>query len=153
TSIDEEPAYDAPRAVSKDASQIDGASNASKSPLAQQGTEAPRSSADSAKGADESNPAAPRSDEANAEAIPSVDSDRGASDQPEKRENVEPQPDPKPPAQPEKLATTDGDRFPTFESVPDAAFEALAKAAPVGGGNAKTTYLTTLYGMIVPLMH
>jgi TonB family protein len=43
--------------------------------------------------------------------------------------------------------------FPPFESVPDFDFESLAKQTLVAGGNAKSTYLSVLYGMVMPHMH
>jgi protein TonB len=62
------------------------------------------------------------------------------------------------PAQPEQQATLEpqikthaaagAERFPTFDSVPDVDFGALAKAAPIAGGNAKATYLSIIFGMI-----
>ncbi len=41
----------------------------------------------------------------------------------------------------------------TFDSVPDVDFGGAAIQSPVTGGNAKSTYLTVLYGLIVPRLH
>lgn len=41
----------------------------------------------------------------------------------------------------------------TFENVPDVDFGGAAIRSPVTGGNAKSTYLSQLYGLIVPRLH
>jgi protein TonB len=41
----------------------------------------------------------------------------------------------------------------TFENVPDVDFGGVAIKSPVTGGNAKSTYLSILYGLIVPKLH
>jgi TonB family protein len=50
----------------------------------------------------------------------------------------------------EKPQTAAGYQFPTFDSVPDVDFGAAAKQTSVAGGKAVSTYLTVLYGMIMP---
>jgi TonB family protein len=44
-------------------------------------------------------------------------------------------------------------QLPAYESAPEFDFGSLFKQTPVAGGTAKATYLSTLYGMIVPRMH
>ena len=41
----------------------------------------------------------------------------------------------------------------TFDTVPDVEFGGAAIKSPVTGGNAKSTYLSVLYGLIVPRLH
>jgi TonB family protein len=43
-------------------------------------------------------------------------------------------------------------QFPSFDSVPDVDFGSAAKQTSVAGGKAKATYLTMLYGLIMPHM-
>jgi protein TonB len=56
---------------------------------------------------------------------------------------------PAPPPKPSVLAALPK----TFDSVPDVDFGGAAIKSPVTGGNAKSTYLSTLYGLIVPRLH
>ncbi|HLW90308.1 MAG TPA: TonB family protein [Roseiarcus sp.] len=151
--IDEEPATDAPRAISKEKTEADGSNDASKSPISQQGKAPPPSSVDPANGGAEANPVKPLPDKADAEPLPASDSARETAEQADQQPQPAPQPDAQSPPKPEKQTATNGDQFPTFDSVPDVDFEALAQASTVAGGQARTTYLSTLYGMIVPLMH
>jgi periplasmic protein TonB len=66
---------------------------------------------------------------------------------PVKAETPAPAPSPKPkPTQLASLPTT-------FENVPDLDFGGAAIKSPVTGGNAKSTYLSMLYGLIVPRLH
>ena len=44
-------------------------------------------------------------------------------------------------------------QLPAYEAAPEFDFGSLFKQTPVAGGTAKATYLSTLYGMIVPRMH
>ena len=48
--------------------------------------------------------------------------------------------------------SADGFQLPKFDSVPDIDFGA-AMASPVDGGNARTTYFSILYGLIMPRFH
>ncbi len=62
---------------------------------------------------------------------------------------AEPQKPPEKPAPAPKPAPS----TPMFASIPEVDFGGAAMMAPVSGGNAKATYLTILYGLIVPRLH
>lgn len=61
----------------------------------------------------------------------------------------EPTATPAPPPKPSVMAALPK----TFDTVPDVDFGGAAIKSPVTGGNAKSTYLSTLYGLIVPRLH
>jgi protein TonB len=62
-----------------------------------------------------------------------------------------PKPVAAPPASPaQKPAVAKGKPVPMFESLPDVEFGGAALKAPVAGGQARATYLTVVYGMIMP---
>jgi protein TonB len=162
---DEQPAFDAPRAVNEKKSETEGSNAISMAPVAQQSTKPPDSNSDPAKAAapkpadappPQQSPAEPHSDVAETEPLPTADSSQKTPESMETRADAEakPQtqttPDPQPQPQAEKQAASAGDRLPTFASVPDIDFESLAKSSPVAGGQAKATYLSIVYGMIVP---
>jgi len=54
---------------------------------------------------------------------------------------------------PKETHAPDNPGFPSFDSVPDLDAGAFAKPAPVAGGRAKATYLSTIYGMIMARVH
>lgn len=150
--IDLEPAHDAPRAATEDKTPREGADshkNAEKKDAPDQ-TQA----GDKAASSDAAKPVVPTADH-QAEAK----DDNG----PEKASD-----DPLAPAEPPstaavapksqaKVATligqplptwSKGKQFSTFEPLPDVDF-GVAAASPVGGGQAQTTYLTIVYGLIM----
>lgn len=69
-------------------------------------------------------------------------------------EKPEPKPEPKDQGPSKKgEANSIADQLAALAPIPDYKLAAPPKPSPVGGGQAKTTYLTILYGLIMPHMH
>jgi protein TonB len=148
--VTEEPAFDAPRAANNEKretetfdepSKVAGAPPPSPDPNPERTVE-PRQEG-KPRAAEKS--ADPVLEKPAAEAPPTTESADEKSSQSQARADAE--------AQSEKPKTSTDFQFPTFESVPDVDFESAAKQTPVAGGAAKATYLSILYGMIMPHMH
>jgi TonB family protein len=75
---------------------------------------------------------------------PTAETDRPKAEQQQARAEPE--------AKTEAPKTAPDYQFPTFESVPDIDFGSAAKQTLVSGGKAKATYLSMLYGLIMPHM-
>jgi protein TonB len=56
-------------------------------------------------------------------------------------------------AQPEASAQPDTNRLPLFAATPGLDFGAMAKTAPIATGQAKATYLSIVYGLVMARMH
>lgn len=151
--LDEKPAVDAPREQSQEkqkresADKENGAPKQAKSLLEQLKTEQP-----SDPGAQ---PPAEQKPEETAKALdenrPDAETIDAAAQKPQQK------PDQKP-AQPKKAPIGAGgksvaDIVASLAPLPEAKFGAQTKPSPVSGGSAETTYLTILYGLIMPKFH
>jgi protein TonB len=150
---EEAPATDAPK-DSTDKTATDGAGAVSKTPpapppvkppgqkAAQPGDPGPKP--DAANPGKEASPD-PVKDKTVSEPDPNGEAKPAAPEPPQAKAELE--------TPPEKPSASPGAPKPLFDSVPDIDFEAAAKAAIVGGGNARATYFSILYGLIVPKVH
>jgi TonB family protein len=148
----EKPATDAPRAATKENVDRDGPVKPGAAPKPQP-TPAPASPPPTS--AAEQGPqrdgeseaprltAEPTPDRPDAEILPLHDRtpDKSAEEQARAENKIE-QPTPSRPA-------AKSQQFPTFAALPDIDFGGAAKQTPIAGGNAKSTYLSVLYAMIV----
>jgi len=138
----QEPAFDAPRAGNNEKTDAEAADKTAKPAPAKPPSPDPASSA----AAGPKQEGAPRPDEHPPErATPTpaeVNRPAAASDA---EAQVQ--------AQAEQPRTGAAFQFPAYESAPEFDFGSLFKQNLIAGGSAKETYLTTLYGMIVPRLH
>lgn len=163
--LDEDPAFDAPRAANKEKVERDASGTASTAPSA--ATPAAPASAASAAGGTagpmqegelraSENSAEPKVDKPDAETItPSEpDPDREKSDRQEAHADKEVPPPKLPSLIGEPFpAWSSGQKLPPFESLPDVELAGAADATPIDGGKAKATYLTIIYGLVMSHMH
>lgn len=146
----EEPATDAPRAANNEKLETEAPDAAPKpAPAPPPPTPEPEKAAEPTRQGElqpKDNSAEPVLDKPADEArpAPTPAPDPAKPDQQQARAETE--------AKTEKPKTSADFQLPTFESVPDVDFGAAAKQTPVAGGNAKATYLSILYGMIIPHM-
>lgn len=150
---EEPPATDAPR-DSKDKTATDGADAVSKAPPTPPPVEPPGQKADEPKDPGPN----PEADKPAKDASPDPIKDKTVSE-PDPNGEAKPAA-PEPPqakaeleTPPEKPSAAVGQPKPLFDSVPDIDFGAAARAAIVGGGSARATYFSILYGLIVPRVH
>ncbi len=159
---DEEPAFDAPRAATKEKIERDAPDQSTKASPAAAPMRQPSSGLAAAEtagpiqegerdAADKS--PAPALDTPDAEVIRAPGSDREESGQRQARADAQVQPD--------NLATFGGEPFPpwsighpsSFESLPGLEIAGAAEETPIAGGNARATYLSIVYGMVMSHMH
>ena len=157
--LDETTAHDAPRDPTKEQAERESADDVSQSPPATSTPEPPATRPDSAKSAEDW-----AKDELKAPSVPvdapptKADTDLSSAPETEARQPVE---------KPEETAAdpsavgvpafvglpfpkwTKGEAVPNFAPMPDFKIASAAEAAPIGGGKAKTTYLSVLYGLIM----
>jgi TonB family protein len=143
--LDEKPAFDAPRVANNEKVEIEGPDEAARAPPALTPEKPPsptpaetKSPPHEAEAQSRESPAASASDKSADEATPT-----GELKAPQSEQHAEAQ------AQPDAPPDAGAPRFPTFESVPDIDFDALAKPAPIAGGKANATYSTIIYGLIM----
>ena len=161
-SVDEEPAFDAPRAANKEKIARDAPGEESKASPAPEPMKqanpglAPAESAGPTQQGERNgaeNSAGPALDRPDAEVIASPGLEREKPEQREARADKQ--------AEPENLATFGGEPFPawsighpsTFGPLPGLEIAGAAESTPIGGGNAKATYLSIVYGMVMSHMH
>ena len=150
--IDLEPAHDAPRAAASDVKTPqygdDAAKNADKQAPPEEKQAGERTAS-----AEEAKPAEPTADRPAAakdlgDPMQAIDDAQALAQAPGTIQSPDSQ---------TKIATMIGQplptwskskQFSTFDPIPDVQFGASA-ASPIGGGNAKTTYLTIVYGLIM----
>jgi TonB family protein len=145
--FDEKPAVDAPRASNNEKVDDSDSDKLMKSPLVKE--EKPVSAKPDPTPNPDAGHDAPKPQAEAASNAPPLDAPQSPTGefavekpaQPERQAKVE-----EPPI--ESHAAAGAEKFPTFASVPDVDFGALAKAAPIAGGKAKATYLSIIYGMI-----
>jgi periplasmic protein TonB len=152
--LDEKPAFDAPRAANNEKLEIEAPDKAAKAPPAPTPEKPPSPNPDETKAPGPTHEAAAQAQQSTAasaseksadEATPTGELNREKPSQLEQHAEAE--------TQPNSPAAAGALQFPTFDSVPDIDFGALAKPAPIAGGKAKATYLSTIYGMIMARVH
>ena len=148
---DEKPAYDAPRPANDEKVEREAPDAITKAPPAPEPTKPPGQDAETGKATGpeaeaetpaKESPADPAKDKTIPAPAPTGEVKPQAPQPPQTHAETEVPPQPP--------AASAGARIPKFDTVPDVQFSGAAKAAPVAGGNAKATYLTIVYGMIVP---
>jgi protein TonB len=149
--LDEKPAYDAPRPANDEKVEREAPDAVTKAPPTPPPVKPPGQDAETGKATGpeaeaetpaKETPADPAKDKTIAEPAPTGEVKQQAPQPPQTQ--VETEVPPQPPA------ASAGARIPKLDTVPDVQFSGAAKAAPVAGGNAKATYLTIVYGMIIP---
>jgi TonB family protein len=143
--IDLKPAFDAPAPANKEKIEREAADEA---------TKAPPPTPDEQKPASAKTGGSTSEDTLHAPSTP-IDGapDRPADEliPPPRQANLkapEQQPPAETSAEQQNQARSAGQKFPTFEPLPEVEFAGAAKSTPIAGGKAKSTYLTILYGMI-----
>ncbi len=155
--IEEKPAYDAPKAESKAKSETDA-------PQEEKDVKTPRK-------AEPTEKVVPKDEKPQGLKDAKDDADGDKTPEPTPEKQVEDKPDaeiieraektPTPTEKPEKKdtkpakkgeSTSIADQVAALAPLPDFKLAAPPKPSPVGGGQAKTTYLTILYGLIMPHM-
>jgi periplasmic protein TonB len=160
--IDEDPAFDAPRAANNEKIERDAPDQASKAPPAPTPTEKPGAGAapggetgpvrqGELQAADHAAEAAV--DKPDAEVIKKAEVDRDKSEQQQASVDTKPEAQKMPSLVGQSLPSWSSGQLPTFEPMPDVQLDSAAKTSPIDGGKAKTTYLTILYGLVMARMH
>lgn len=148
--LDETEAHDAPRAGT---SKTDDSGTTEKEAKAAPAAPAPDASAERVSGAE----AEAKAPTPQAATVPDVAPPTPETPPLPETNGDAPPPNPKQamsaPAAPAKPAPAAGKPKPIFDSVPDVDFGGAAKMAAVSGGMAKATYLSIVYGMIMPHIH
>ncbi len=146
--LDETIATDAPRSGKDEIDERNAPDRAMKAPVRAPPTArgpAPQKPAPAPPMPEDARPSLePETDDAPVDARPDAEVIRPAN-----MKHDKPQP-PTPKAGSEKSI---GEQLAAMEFLPDVQFGAASKKSPVGGGNAKSTYLSILYGMIVAHMN
>jgi protein TonB len=161
--IDEDPAFDAPRAANNEKIERDAPDQASTTPPpAQTPTETPGAGAapggetgpvrqGELQAADHA--AEPTVDKPDAEVVKKPELDRDKSEQQQASVDTKAEPQKLPSLVGQSLPSWSRGQLPTFEPMPDVQLDSAAKTSPIAGGKAKTTYLTILYGLVMARMH
>jgi TonB family protein len=160
--IDEDPAFDAPRAANNEKIERDAPDQASKAPPAPTPTETPGAGAapggetgpvrqGELQAADHA--AEPTVDKPDAEVVKKPELDRDKSEQQQASVDTKAEPQKLPSLVGQSLPSWSRGQLPTFEPMPDVQLDSAAKTSPIAGGKAKTTYLTILYGLVMARMH
>ncbi|MBG0809055.1 TonB family protein [Methylosinus sp. H3A] len=154
---DEKPAFDAPRAPNQEKLDREAPDQETKSARREPPNEqraakpAPEKSADPQKqqaAAAKPEPATPKAEEdkADAEIVEQAQPQLEARlDDKQGEVEIKASPEPKPKSIADQLAS--------LEPLPDFKLSGSSKTAPVSGGTAKTTYLSVLFGLIMPHMN
>lgn len=154
--LDEKPAFDAPRAANDEKIEREAPDDVSRTPRVAPPTEAvaprpaPETKPDTpqeaaSQAAPEPSAAAPAESKPDAEAIERAEVKRDKPQQDDSHAATQ--------AEPQKGAQSLADLLANIEPLPDYQVGSAARPAPVAGGKAKTTYLSILYGLIMPHMH
>lgn len=153
--IDEKPATDAPKAESKEKSEQNAPEEAKEAKTKRNEPEKvapqddkPQGLKDAEDDADGDKPPAPTTDKQvedkpDAEIVERAEKTPKPTEKPEPKEN-------KPAKKGESMSIAD--QVAALAPLPDFKLAAPPKPSPVAGGQAKTTYLTILYGLIMPHM-
>lgn len=148
--LDEQPAFDAPRLANNAKQETESPDDPAKSPPAPEEAKPPSPKPEPSKAQEASKDDTPQKEQAAPLENAAEPSPQGETP-PQQKEPAEKHAEAEAPK--DASAATDAARFPTFESVPDIDFGALAKPAPIAGGKAKATYLSIIYGMIMARIH
>jgi protein TonB len=158
-SIEEEPATDAPRAANDEKVERktpDKETNTppAPTPTTEQNPGGPAGKESTETARQEAPQAAQTSwarsdDKPDAEVVSAVESELQKAEQ---EARAEPQPQPQLAGSEMFPAWSIGQQSPIFDALRDSELASAAEATPVAGGSAKSTYLTILYGMIMPHM-
>lgn len=155
--LDEKPAYDAPRAANRETVKREAPDQETKAQR-----QAPPDTARAAKPSPETTADPQQQQEAKAELAP--EAPKAQEDKPDAEilEQAKPEPKTQPDqkqgqveikASPEPKPKSISEQLAALEPVPDYKFAGSSKPAPVSGGTSDTSYLSVLHGMIVPHMH
>lgn len=152
---DEKPAFDAPEAESKTKSDVNAPEEKDlKTPKNAQEKDAPKDDKPQGMKDGEDEEGKAKAPEETKETLLKEKSDAEIIEQaaPEKKPQENPDPNEKGPVK-KGEANSIADQLAALAPIPDYKLSAPRKFSPVGGGHAKTTYLTILYGLIMPHMH
>ncbi len=136
--IDEKPATDAPRAVTAEQTERDAPDDATHAPT-------PAKPSDPPPAAGRIDPPEETASRQSIEDKPNAEAVAPAAPRRAEKERQASQPKPADDPRPQTL----GDQFASFTPMPDYKIGGAAKQTPVSGGQAKATYLSILYGMIM----
>jgi TonB family protein len=155
--LDEKPAYDAPRAANRETVQREAPDQETKAQR-----QAPPDTARASKPSPETTADPQQQQEAKAEMAPEAPKAEEEKPDAEILEQAKPEPKPQPDqkqgkveikASPEPKLKSISEQLAALEPLPDFKFSGASKPAPVSGGTSDTSYLSVLYGMIVPHLH
>lgn len=151
---DEKPAFDAPEAESKTKSDVNAAEEKDlKTPKNAPEKDAPKDEKPQGMKDGEDEDAKAKAPEEAKEAPPDEKSDAEIIERAAPEAKPQEKPDPNEKGRVKKgEANSIADQLAALAPIPDYKLAAPRKFSPVGGGHAKTTYLTILYGMIMPHM-
>ncbi|MDE2363765.1 MAG: TonB family protein [Hyphomicrobiales bacterium] len=136
--LDEKPATDAPRPESAEKADREAPDKVTRGPREAKVSQQSAALRQTERAAPEA-----AEEKADAEAIRDASKDPSASPKPQ-AEPDKPQPKPG--------ALSDRELLAAFQPLPDYEFGAASRKTPVAGGSAKSTYLTILFGMVMPNM-
>ena len=145
----EEPAFDAPRAGNNEKTEAEATDRAAKPPPepASAKPPGPDPAPEAAAGPKQEGDLKSRDNAAERASDKPAEVTRPASEKPDETQALAALQ-----AQAAQPRTSAAFQLPAYESAPEFDFGSLFKQTPVAGGTAKATYLSTLYGMIVPRM-
>jgi protein TonB len=152
----EKPAFDAPRAANKETIERETASEETKSPNVappkEQATRTPEQPKEaSARQPTPQEPLAQESAQKQPDETVEAETVEAAAPAPQPKPDKTPTPT-KTEVSPKEKTGSIADQIAALAPIPDFKLGAAAKPSPVSGGNARTSYLSILYGLIVPRM-
>jgi len=153
--LDEKPAFDAPREQSKEKNEREAPDKETKAPVQAKPLldriapqKAPETKATPSEQASKEDAPAPTPPDERPDAETIENAAPKPQITPEKK-----QPKPEKKAPPGIGAKSIAEQIAAMEPVQNALFGGASKPSPVAGGNAETSYLTILYGLIIPQFH
>jgi periplasmic protein TonB len=148
---DEAPAHEAPRAANNEKLDTDGPDKPAKAPTAEP-NDSPSPNPDKDKAPSAANKSAPEPEQKSPDptaaklAETTANGELNSADPAENEKQMESE------AKPDQTSPANGNSLPLFASVPGLDFGALAKKTPIATGQAKVTYLSIVYGMVMAQM-
>jgi TonB family protein len=149
---DEAPAHDAPRAANNEKLDTDGPDKPAKAPTAEP-NESPSPNPDKDKAPSAANKSTPQLEQKSPDSTAAKLAETTANGELNSASPAENEKQTESEAKPDQPSPADGNRLPFFASVPGLDFGAMAKNAPITTGQAKATYLSIVYGMVMAQMH
>ena len=153
----EKPAFDAPRAANKETIERETASEQTKSPNVAPPKEEAARTPEPPKEASAEQPTQQEpltQDSSQKQPEDKIDAETVEAASPAQQPKPDKTPTPTKTEVSPKLKTGSiADQIAALAPIPDFQLGAAAKPSPVSGGNAKSSYLSILYGLIVPRMH